>query len=52
MRGRIGAVLEWAIAMNYRTDNPCDRVGQVLGPQREIVGRYPIATRRCPLESL
>ena len=30
---RIRAVLEWAVAMEYRTDNPCDRVGPVLGPQ-------------------
>ena len=37
LRQRIRAVLEWAIAMEYRTDNPCDRVGPVLGPQREVV---------------
>ncbi len=37
MRGRIGAVLEWAIAMNYRTDNPCDRIATVLGKQQHIV---------------
>ena len=37
MRGRIGAVLEWAIAMNYRTDNPCDRIGPVLGHQQHVV---------------
>ena len=23
--------------MEYRTDNPCDRIGPVLGPQREVV---------------
>ncbi|MCY4600145.1 MAG: tyrosine-type recombinase/integrase, partial [Acidobacteria bacterium] len=37
LRQRIRAVLEWAIAMEYRTDNPCDRVGPVLGPQRDTV---------------
>ena len=37
MRGRIGAVLEWAIAMNYRTDNPCDRIAVVLGHQQHVV---------------
>ena len=37
MRGRIGAVLEWAIAMNYRTDNPCDRIAAVLGKQQHVV---------------
>ncbi len=37
MRRRIGTVLEWAVDMNYRADNPCDRVLPVLGPQHEIV---------------
>ena len=37
LRQRIGAVLEWSIAMEHRTDNPCDRLGPVLGPQRDIV---------------
>ena len=37
VRHRIRAVLEWAIAMNYRTDNPCDRVASVLGPQQVLV---------------
>ena len=37
LRERIRAVLEWAIAMEYRADNPCDRVLPVLGPQREVV---------------
>ena len=34
---RIRAVLEWSIAMEYRTDNPCDRVAPVLGKQNEVV---------------
>ena len=37
VRQRIRAALEWSVAMEHRTDNPCDRVGPVLGPQREIV---------------
>ena len=37
VRRRIGAVLEWAVAMNLRNDNPVDRVLPVLGPQNEIV---------------
>ena len=37
LRQRIDAVLEWSIAMEHRTDNPCDRIGPVLGPQRDIV---------------
>ena len=34
---RIRAVLEWAVAMEFRTDDPCDRVGPVLGPQDAVV---------------
>ena len=37
VRQRIRAVLEWAIAMDLRNDNPCDRVVPVLGPQNDIV---------------
>ena len=37
VRHRIVAVLERAIAMIYRTDNPCDRVAAVLGPQQVVV---------------
>ena len=37
VRQRIRAVLEWAIAMELRNDNPCDRVVPVLGPQHDIV---------------
>ena len=36
LRWRIRAVLEWAVAMEYRTDNPCDRVVPVLGPQHHV----------------
>ena len=37
VRQRIGAVMEWAVAMDYRNDNPCDRIGPALGPQRDLV---------------
>ena len=33
LRQRIRAVMEWAIAMDLRPDNPCDRIGPVLGSQ-------------------
>ena len=31
------AVLEWAVAMEFRLDNPCDRVVPVLGAQHDVV---------------
>ena len=37
VRQRIHAVLEWAVAMELRPDNPCDRIGAVLGPQTAAV---------------
>ena len=37
VRQRIAAVLEWSIAMEHRTENPCSRIGPVLGPQRNLV---------------
>ena len=40
VRLRIGAVLEWAIAMDWRTDNPCDRIRSVLGPQHDVVQHH------------
>ena len=36
VRQRLQAVLEWAVAMEYRIDNPCDRIGPVLGPQKDV----------------
>ena len=33
LRQRIRAVLEWAVAMDLRSGNPCDRIGPVLGLQ-------------------
>ena len=37
VRQRIRSVLEWAVAMEFRVDNPCDRIGPVLGPQQDAV---------------
>ena len=37
VRQCIRSVLEWAIALDMRNDNPCDRVVPVLGPQNDIV---------------
>ncbi len=37
LRQRIRAVMEWAVAMGLRTDNPCDRIGPVLGSQQGVV---------------
>ena len=34
---RMRAVLEWAVAMEFRIDNPCDRVVPVLGAQHGVV---------------
>ena len=33
---RIRAVMEWAVAMDLRPDNPCDRIGPVLGAQGKV----------------
>ena len=37
VRQRLRAVLEWAVAMEFRIDNPCDRIAPVLGPQHDVV---------------
>ena len=37
VRQRIRTVLEWAVAMELRPDNPCDRIAPVLGPQQAVV---------------
>ena len=46
VRQRLRAVLEWAVAMEFRMDNPCDRIGPVLGPQQDVV---PSTCRPCPI---
>ncbi len=37
VRQRIGAVMQWAVTMEYRADNPCDRVAATLGRRRDVV---------------
>ena len=43
VRLRMRALLEWAVAMEYWIENPCDRIGPVLSPQHDITdtGRAP-----------
>ena len=36
VRQRLRAVLEWAVALEFRLDNPCDRIGPVLGAQQDV----------------
>ena len=50
LRQRIRTVLEWAVAMEYRPDNPADRVGPVLGPQDAAV-RHMRALPHCEVAS-
>ena len=37
VRQRISAVMEWAMAMHLREDDPCDKLAVVLGPQQKVV---------------
>ena len=46
VRRRIRTVMEWAVAMELRPDNPCDRIGPVLGPQRDLVQHMPALPHR------
>ena len=46
VRQRINAVMEWAVAMEYRADNPCHRIGPVLGRQQENVQHMPALPHR------
>ena len=41
LRQRVNTVMEWAVAMEYRADNPCGRVGLVLGRQQDRVRHMP-----------
>ncbi len=40
LRQRIRAVLECAVALAHRADNPCDRLGPVLGPHDLAVHHF------------
>ena len=37
VRQRINVVMDWAVAMDYRSDNPCKRLDLVLGQQKNVV---------------
>ncbi len=37
VRQRVSAIMQWAVAMEFRADDPCDRVGATLGRQRDVV---------------
>ena len=41
VRQRINTVMQWAVTMGYRIDNPCDRIGATLGRQRDVVRHMP-----------
>ena len=46
LRQRIRAVMQWAVAMELRPDNPCDRIGPALGPQNYTVRRMKALPHR------
>ena len=37
LRQRIRTVLEWALAMDLRADNPCDRIVPLLSAEENVV---------------
>ena len=47
VRQRSRALMEWAIVMQYRADNPCDRLGPALGRQQVIV-QHIAGAAPCP----
>ena len=46
LRQRIRAVMAWAVAMEMRPDNPCDRIGPALGAQNYTVRRMKALPHR------
>ena len=46
VRQRISTVMEYAVALNYRDDNPCSRIGPILGPQQDLVRHMPALRHR------
>ena len=48
VRQRISAVMDWAIAMQFRTDNPCDRLGPFWDRSRTRCS----TCARCPTARL
>ena len=43
---RVSTVMQWAVAMEFRTDNPCDRIRATLGRQRDVVQHMPALSHR------
>ena len=42
VRQRVGAVMKWAVAMEYRADNPAgEALGEALGRQQDVVRHMP-----------
>ena len=52
LRRRMRTVLEWAVAMELLPDNPCDRIGRVLGPQNDVVKQMKALPHREVAEAL
>ena len=46
VRQRISTVMEYAVALNCRDDNPCSRIGPILGPQQDLVRHMPAFPHR------
>ncbi len=46
VRQRVNTVMEWAVAMEYRADNPCHRIGPALGRQQDAVRHMPALPHR------
>ena len=46
LRQRISVVLDWAVAMEYRTNNPCAFLSPLLGPNERRVVHMPAVHHR------
>ena len=46
VRQRISTVMEWGVALNYRDDNPCSRIGPIFRPQQDLVRHMPALPHR------
>ena len=49
---RLSTVMQWAVAMEFRTDNPCDRIRATLGRQRNVVQHMRALSHRQVAASL
>ena len=46
VRQPISTVMEYAVALKYRDDNPCSRIGPILGPQQDLGRHMPALPHR------